>query len=210
MSFKSTLPDTLATRLASIPKPVYLTAIPASIATLLLLRAALGSGPNRTPDPAQQKVVPSPLHSLTVDEADELPYAPDSLPGARDVDSPWGSIRVYEWGPVQGKKVLLVHGISTPSVAMSKVAEGLVDKGCRVMLFGMFFFSFLFAPLFPPLGSSRGLLLPCATTRPSLSERDPFPAIFPAHAAVPRASVRPSGALLRMRYHVVLAGDLVG
>jgi hypothetical protein len=32
--------------------------------------------------------------------------------------------------------VLLVHGISTPCIALGSLAEELVQGGCRVMLFG--------------------------------------------------------------------------
>jgi hypothetical protein len=67
-----------------------------------------------------------------------LPYPPDALPGARDVASPYGSLRVYEWGPDHGDRILLVHGISTPSIALADLAHRLVAKGCRVMLFGTF------------------------------------------------------------------------
>ncbi|MCJ1288455.1 hypothetical protein MMC26_007813 [Xylographa opegraphella] len=66
-----------------------------------------------------------------------LPYPPDALPGARDVDSPYGWMRVYEWGPEDGRKVLLVHGISTPCIALADVAWRLVERGCRVCLFGL-------------------------------------------------------------------------
>ena len=109
--------------------------------------------------PKNVKVIPSPretlLPKLSEAEAGDLPYPPDVFPGARDVDSPYGTIRVYEWGPEDGRKVLLIHGISTPCVSLgtklSKVlisrmigadnraggiANGLVDKGCRVMLLG--------------------------------------------------------------------------
>jgi hypothetical protein len=47
----------------------------------------------------------------------------------------YGSIRVYEFGPENGEKVLLVHGISTPCISLTYIAHGLVDRGCRVMLF---------------------------------------------------------------------------
>lgn len=47
----------------------------------------------------------------------------------------YGSIRVYEFGPEDGEKVLLVHGISTPCITLSHIAHGLVARGCRVMLF---------------------------------------------------------------------------
>lgn len=75
------------------------------------------------------------LPKLGQKEVDALDYPPDALPGGRYVDSPYGVIRVYEWGPEDGRKVLFVHGITTPCIAVGAVAQGLVDKGCRVMLF---------------------------------------------------------------------------
>lgn len=87
-------------------------------------------------------IVPSPLTTLLPNLADhehgKLPYPPDSLPGARDVNTPYGSVRVYEFGPEDGRKVLLVHGISTPCLALGGVAHQLADRGCRVMLFDLF------------------------------------------------------------------------
>ena len=69
-----------------------------------------------------QSIIRSPratlLPQLSDDEIAILPYPPDVLPGARDVTSPYGTVRVYEWGPEDGRKVLLVHGISTPCVAL--------------------------------------------------------------------------------------------
>ncbi|KAI7626057.1 hypothetical protein KC319_g17603, partial [Hortaea werneckii] len=71
-------------------------------------------------------------------DLNSLPYPPNALPGARDVDTPYGNTRVYEWGPEDGRKVLLVHGISTPCIALANLADSLVEKGCRVMLFDLF------------------------------------------------------------------------
>lgn len=86
-------------------------------------------------------VIPSPrktlLPKLSKEELSKIPYPLDALPGARDVETPFGSIRVYEFGPEDGRKVLFVHGISTPCLALSGVAHGLADKGCRVMLFDL-------------------------------------------------------------------------
>ncbi|KUJ22571.1 alpha/beta-hydrolase [Mollisia scopiformis] len=88
-----------------------------------------------------QKIIPSPretqLPRLSKEEQEALPYPPDAFPGARDAVSPYGTIRVYEWGPETGRKVLLIHGISTPCVALGGIARGLVEKGCRVMLFDL-------------------------------------------------------------------------
>lgn len=89
----------------------------------------------------RREIVQSPLKTLlprlSDDEKLELPYPPDALPGARDVDTPFGSFRIYEFGPLDGRKALLVHGISTPCLALGGVAHALVEKGCRVMLFDL-------------------------------------------------------------------------
>lgn len=76
--------------------------------------------------------------SLSDEENRQLPLPNDALPGARDVASPYGSIRVYEWGREDGPKVLMVHGITTPCIALGGVAHALVDRGCRVMLFDLY------------------------------------------------------------------------
>ena len=78
------------------------------------------------------------LPRLGSDQIQSLPYPPDSLPGARDVDTPYGVIRAYEFGPEDGPKTLLVHGVSTPCLALGAVANGLAEKGCRVCLFDLF------------------------------------------------------------------------
>ncbi|KAL3419338.1 alpha beta hydrolase family [Phlyctema vagabunda] len=74
------------------------------------------------------------LPSLSKAEQEALAYPPDVFPGARDVSSAYGTIRVYEWGPEEGRKVLLIHGISTPCISLGGIANQLVDRGCRVML----------------------------------------------------------------------------
>lgn len=88
-----------------------------------------------------EQVVPSPLKillpKLSSEETASFPYPPDAYPGIRDVESPYGSLRVYEWGPEEGRKVLLVHGISNPCIALGAIAHGLADKGCRVMMFDL-------------------------------------------------------------------------
>lgn len=77
------------------------------------------------------------LPHLSEREIAALPYPPDVFDGARDVQGPYGSVRVYEFGPEEGRKVLLVHGISTPCLSLGGVAHGLVERGCRVMLFDL-------------------------------------------------------------------------
>jgi pimeloyl-ACP methyl ester carboxylesterase len=119
---------------AGLNLPTLLTAS-ALVASGFILRGFSTSG-------RKSKTIVSPrdslLPKLSKTEIADLPYPPDALPGARDIASPYGTIRAYEWGPEDGPKVLLVHGISTPCLALGSVAHGLVAKGHRVMLFDLF------------------------------------------------------------------------
>jgi len=83
-------------------------------------------------------ILRSPTHaaSLSLESAEKTPYPPNLLPGARDVNSPYGTIRVYEWGAESGRKVLFIHGLSTPAPALAVVADTLAQRGCRVMILG--------------------------------------------------------------------------
>ncbi|KAK1755146.1 Alpha/Beta hydrolase protein [Echria macrotheca] len=112
------------------------------LATVALTTAALAIL-KHTLWPRHPQIIPSPLHtvlpSLSEASLSALDYRPDAFPGARDVSTPYGSIRVYEWGPETGPKVLFIHGISTTCMTLGKLAHALVnEKGCRVMLFDLF------------------------------------------------------------------------
>ncbi|KAL2820823.1 Alpha/Beta hydrolase protein [Aspergillus cavernicola] len=105
-----------------------------SLSVSLIIRALFS---NRR---MEGRVLNSPLAAMQSPNTNnnEHPLPLDVLPGARDVQTPYGSIRVYEWGPEDGSKVLLVHGITTPCISLGGVAHALVDRGCRVMLFDLF------------------------------------------------------------------------
>lgn len=61
----------------------------------------------------------------------------------------YGTMRVYEFGPETGRRVLLVHGITTPCLSLGSIALELAEKkGCRVLLF-----------VCPPVKYSPSLLL---------------------------------------------------
>ncbi|KJZ78822.1 hypothetical protein HIM_01595 [Hirsutella minnesotensis 3608] len=82
--------------------------------------------------------------------AEAWPYPPNAFPGARDVETEYGSVRVFEWGPLDGDKVLLMHGIGTPCIALGDMAREFVRRGCRVMLFDFFGRGYSDAPLDVP------------------------------------------------------------
>lgn len=105
----------------------------ACLSLYLYVRPALGDRPRP----------PRTLRAKARDAARRLPgssaarpYPPDVFPGARDVETEYGTIKVFEWGPEEGEKVLLMHGIGTPCVALGDMAKEFVRRGCRVMLFG--------------------------------------------------------------------------
>jgi len=108
-------------------------------ATLALLR-----WPVRCNKPAPlTKKLPSPretlLPYLSAEQVAASPYPSDLLPGARDVDTSYGMMRVYEWGPDEGMKVLLIHGDTTPGPMLGPIASQLAERGCRVMILGQSF-----------------------------------------------------------------------
>jgi hypothetical protein len=116
-----------------IANAIVLGALAYSLASIVRSVLRSGSGPTITESPLKTL-----LPKLSEQEKRQLSYRTDALPGARDVASPYGSIRVHEWGPESGRKVLFVHGISTPSIALGSIAHALVDDGCRVMLFDLY------------------------------------------------------------------------
>ena len=90
-----------------------------------------------------RKAIPSPLQTLLPKLSErqiaELPYPPDFFPGARDVDSPYGKLRVYEWGPESGKKIMMVPGDTTPAPIFGVIAKSMVERGFRVLVLGKSF-----------------------------------------------------------------------
>ncbi|KAK4507602.1 hypothetical protein PRZ48_001337 [Zasmidium cellare] len=96
-----------------------------------LIRAASYNGV-----PSRPKIYRAPSQNLLTER--DIPYPPDALSGGRDVSTPFGNTRVYEWGPETGRKILFVHGISTPCIVFARLAKRLVDSGHRVMLFDLY------------------------------------------------------------------------
>lgn len=113
-----------------------------TVATTVTVTVSLLALAHRLLHPRRAAVLPSPLKTLLpalgpAQRADLL-YPPDYFPGARDVATPYGSIRCYEFGPAAGRRVLLLHGISTSCMTLTHVARGLAARGCRVLLFDLF------------------------------------------------------------------------
>ncbi|KAM0716912.1 hypothetical protein Q7P37_006764 [Cladosporium fusiforme] len=110
----------------------------APVATYFLIKTARSYFKLQAPrDKIHRAPLPSTQRKLVATHPH--PYPPDSLEGTRDISTPYGNIRAYEWGPETGRKVLFIHGISTPCIALAGLAQALVEQeGCRVMLFDLF------------------------------------------------------------------------
>lgn len=102
-------------------------------AAVILFQSFSSKAPKVTRSPRETL-----LPYLTPSEISALPYPPDVLPGSRDVPTPYGTIKVFEFGPASGERVLLLPGLSTPCLALSNLAWTLAQKGYRVMLFDYF------------------------------------------------------------------------
>ncbi|KAI0424147.1 Alpha/Beta hydrolase protein [Xylaria sp. FL1042] len=115
---------------------------PVVVATTVATTLALASLTRFALWPRKPQIIPGALTTsvprLSEDELAKATYRPDHFPGARDVVTPYGNIRVYEFGREHGRKVLLIHGISTSCMTLADIANGLVEKGCRVMMFDLF------------------------------------------------------------------------
>ncbi|KAK6442106.1 hypothetical protein LTR95_001660 [Oleoguttula sp. CCFEE 5521] len=82
----------------------------------------------------------SKISTLPQASQDAVPYPPNALPNPRDVSTPYGNIRTNLYGASNtGRKILLIHGISTPSVVFAPLATLLADKhNYQVLTFDLF------------------------------------------------------------------------
>lgn len=111
-------------------------ALAGAAATCLATYLHIGPILGNSEPPAKPKFIVAKSRQENEQEATH-PYPTDSFPGGRTVSSEYGAMRVFEWGPEEGEKVLLIHGVGTPCVALGSMANEFVNKGYRVMLYGM-------------------------------------------------------------------------
>jgi hypothetical protein len=152
-------------------------------ATCLALYALVHSA-SVTKKPRSNTPAPASAEKARLPPAEDLPYPSDALPGARLVDSPYGTVNVFEWGPEAGEKVLLLHGIGTPCIALGDMAEELARNGYRVMLFGESASS-LDRSVSPPLALLFSLDAGCGSTDGRTQQAVLFCFVLPC----PRAAV---------------------
>ncbi|KAJ7060729.1 Alpha/Beta hydrolase protein [Mycena amicta] len=78
------------------------------------------------------------LGSLPADSPARTLYPEDWTTGGAYVTLPMGRVRYWVVGPEPGKKVVLIHVITTPALAFSRLVPALVAAGFRVLLYDLY------------------------------------------------------------------------
>jgi alpha/beta superfamily hydrolase len=80
---------------------------------------------------------PSPRILKAPEPSEEAPYKYSLYEGGSVLQTPYGKLRYYELGPEDGKRVLLIHGISTPCPVWQRLIPKLVESGHRVLCYDL-------------------------------------------------------------------------
>ncbi|KAI9494894.1 Alpha/Beta hydrolase protein [Zychaea mexicana] len=76
-----------------------------------------------------------PLPSLRVNPSDS--YIADFYPNGNYLELPMGTMRYWLFGNPSGKRVVMIHGISTGSPSYDKLARYMADAGHHVLVFDL-------------------------------------------------------------------------
>ncbi|KAG0368399.1 hypothetical protein BGX24_002845 [Mortierella sp. AD032] len=78
------------------------------------------------------------LPSLRAANLLKCAYPEDYYPGGEYAKLSYGETHYFMFGPKDGKKVVFVHGLSTPASVYNGVARHMSDNGCRVLLYDLY------------------------------------------------------------------------
>ncbi|CAL1699947.1 unnamed protein product [Somion occarium] len=78
------------------------------------------------------------LSSLSKDSRSWHIYAEDFFEGGAYVTFPYGRVRYWLLGPEDGKRVVLIHGLSVPAIIWKDIAPQLAARGFRVLLYDLY------------------------------------------------------------------------
>ncbi|KAF7296721.1 Hydrolase-4 domain-containing protein [Mycena chlorophos] len=113
-----------------LPSLVYL--VPSLLVALYALRGS----------PPHSNVLPAPadrgLDSLPPNSRVREIYPENWLEGGGYVTLPLGRVKYWIVGPENGKKVVLIHGLTTPALAFARIVPLLVAANFRVMVYDLY------------------------------------------------------------------------
>ncbi|KAF7312959.1 Hydrolase-4 domain-containing protein [Mycena kentingensis (nom. inval.)] len=107
--------------------------LPSVVAVAVYALRATPISTNELPCPADPGLGSRPTNSRA-----RILYKEDWTEGGSYVTLPLGTVRYWLDGPESGRKVILIHGLTTPSVAFERLVPMLVDAGCRVLAYDLY------------------------------------------------------------------------
>ncbi|KAI5120314.1 hypothetical protein M0805_000374 [Coniferiporia weirii] len=123
----------------------YLSLSLIALPSFLLLLGFLASFPL---PPVPVAVYPS-LASLPNNSRSWRIYPEDFYDGGGYVSFPFGRVRYWVFGPEDGEKVVLIHGLSVPAIIWKDVAPQLAARGFRVLVYDLYGRGYSDAPCMP-------------------------------------------------------------
>ncbi|KAG6809859.1 hypothetical protein H0H92_014387 [Tricholoma furcatifolium] len=90
------------------------------------------------PHPPEPVYVHKSLASLPIDAKSWSIYPETFFSGGAYVSLPYGRVRYWVLGPEAGQKVVLIHGLSIPSIIWRDVAPELASRGYRVLVYDLY------------------------------------------------------------------------
>ncbi|KAF8941531.1 Alpha/Beta hydrolase protein [Dissophora ornata] len=87
---------------------------------------------------AQRGVTLPSLRAVTPQTTASSAYPEDYYPGGNYAELSFGETHYFLFGPEDGKKVVFVHGLSSPTSIYNTVARDMANKGCRVLLYDLY------------------------------------------------------------------------
>ncbi|KAF7432585.1 hypothetical protein PC9H_004527 [Pleurotus ostreatus] len=90
------------------------------------------------PSPPEPLVIYPSLESLPKAHSSWEIYPEDFYQGGAYARFPYGKVRYWLIGPEDGKKVVLIHGLSIPAMVWKDVAPALASRGYRVLLYDLY------------------------------------------------------------------------
>ncbi|KAF9336437.1 hypothetical protein BG006_008718 [Podila minutissima] len=114
------------------------TTILTATAAASALFAAVGARKVYSSITAERGLVLPSLRALSSQESSSSAYPEDYYPGGGYAELTFGETHYFMFGPEEGKKVVFVHGLSTPASVWSKVARHMATSGCRVLLYDLY------------------------------------------------------------------------
>ncbi|KAH7887293.1 Alpha/Beta hydrolase protein [Phlebopus sp. FC_14] len=90
------------------------------------------------PNPPSPPLIHSSLSSLPRSSSSWSIYPEDYYEGGAYVTLPHGRVRYWLAGPEDGRKIVLIHGLSIPSIVWKDVAPVLASHGYRVLLYDLY------------------------------------------------------------------------